>query len=128
MQPVDTGKSSQSSLRIALKTLSVVPLLLLCGSAFAQAISNGSFKSPQISSTIVYSTTADNWSFSSVTGVSGITANGSAFTALSPPTSDGRQVAVIQGEGYATQTIAAGSAVQCTASFVAEQRYENEDP
>jgi Ig-like domain from next to BRCA1 gene len=128
MRPVNVGKSSRPAFRNTLRTLSAAALLLLWGSAWSQAIGNGSFESPQIPSTTVYSTTADNWSFSSVTGVSGITANGSPFTALSPPTADGRQVALINGEGYATQTIVAGSATTCTASFVAEQRYENQDP
>ena len=102
-------------------------LLSLATGAVGQTIANGSFESPQIASSVVYSTTATSWSFSSVTGVSGISANGSAFTAQSPATTDGRQVALIQGEGFAAQSISASVATSCTASFIAEQRTENQD-
>lgn len=106
----------------------LVALLTGSGTAAAQSIANGSFEEPFVPTTVVSSTTTTEWSFSPVTGAAGITANNGPYMTGSPSTSAGSQVAFIQGEGFAKQSITAAAASQCTVSFKAEQRSANQDP
>ena len=68
------------------------------------------------------------WSFGGTTGSRGISKNGSIFTSLTVPTSDGTQVAFIQGAGTLSQSVYFGSAGNYQVSFKAIQRFENQDP
>ena len=103
-------------------------LCLASADASGQSIANPSFESPQIPSSTVYSPPSDGWTFTSVSGLSGIAANGSPLMSQSAPTADGRQVAVIQGEGGMTQTLEFPATKRCELSFIAQQRAQNEDP
>lgn len=93
----------------------------------AQAIANGSFETPDIGPATAASATSSDWLFETLPFLSGTTANGSVWTAGSPSTTYGTRVMYIQGAGYARQSIFASTASTCTVSFVALQRFYNQD-
>jgi hypothetical protein len=66
-----------------------------------------------------YDPTGSAWTFA---GSSGISANGSGFTAGNPPAPEGTQVAFLQGTGSFSQSVAGWAAGSHTLSFDAAQR------
>lgn len=83
------------------------------------------FESPGLApGTSVYNPTGTSWTFQ---GLSGISANGSAFTAGNPNAPEGAQVAYIQGTGLITQQFAINniSPQNIVVNFDAAQRESN---
>ncbi|MEO8674723.1 MAG: hypothetical protein ABI569_04040 [Casimicrobiaceae bacterium] len=108
-----------------------VVLLLAHLLAGAQSLSDGSFELPSLA-TNVYVAAAGGliagspWSFSTNTGSSrGIASNGSAYTAQTGPTSDGKLVAYLQGDGTMSQTVSVATGNNYKVSLKAVLRKEN---
>jgi hypothetical protein len=82
------------------------------------AFRNGGFEAPNLAGSYQYSPSGATWVFS---GGAGITGNGNAFTSGNGPAPEGSQVAFLQGNGMAMQSVnlAAGS---YTLSLQAAQR------
>jgi len=82
------------------------------------AFGNGGFEAPNLAGSYQYSPSGATWVFS---GGAGITGNGNAFTNGNGPAPEGSQVAFLQGNGVAMQSVnlAAGS---YTLSLQAAQR------
>jgi hypothetical protein len=94
-------------------------------SVVSVAIANYSFETPTTSS-FVYGATGGSWTFSAQSGSngSGVTTNGSAFTASNSNAPAGTQVGFIQGTGSIYQTITgltAGKTYQVTVSLSQRQ-------
>jgi len=75
--------------------------------AAPQRFADGGFELPKLGTGYLYNPTGAVWTFSTS---SGVTANGSAFTAANPPAPGGQQVLFLQFSGSAQQsvTLAAG--------------------
>jgi hypothetical protein len=67
----------------------------------------------------VYDPTGSAWTFA---GPSGVSANGSGFTAGNPPTPQGSQVAFLQETGSFSQSVAGWAAGSYVITFDAAQR------
>ena len=66
--------------------------------AVSPVISNAGFEAPAVGGSFQYNPSGGSWTFAGGTGVSG---NGSGFTAGNPAAPEGQQVAFLQGD-YAT--------------------------
>ena len=84
------------------------------------AIGDAGFESVSLGSgNFSYNTKGSAWTF---LGNSGISENGSAFTSGNPNAPGGQQVAVLQGQGSFTQSVANWAAGSYSLSFQAAQR------
>lgn len=104
--------------------LSAVALLSLGGlrPAAAQTVGNAGFEAPVVgsgSSAYVYNPLGTPWTFSSGSGVSG---NGSGFTAGNPNAPEGAQVGFVQATGTISQAIDGFSNGSYTFQFQSAQR------
>ena len=84
------------------------------------AISDAGFETAPVGTrSFSYGTKGSAWTFSTSTGVSG---NGSAFTSGNPNAPEGKQVAVLQGQGSFSQSVANWTAGSYSLSLMAAQR------
>ena len=89
----------------------------------ADSIADGSFESPALTAgTYQLDPATSSWVF---TGSSGISTDGSDFTAANPGAPDGSQVAIVQDGGSMNQVLQLDAGVY-TLSFQAAQRAESQ--
>jgi hypothetical protein len=110
-----------------------VNLVKLPGGTAAPSIADGSFEQPRLAAGTYVAASGSSingspWTFAGTTGQRGLSTNGSAFTAQTVSTTDGNQVAFIQGEGTLSQSVFFSASGSYQVSLKAIQRHENQDP